>query len=697
MTRCLDKPDYYINRELSALAFNQRVLSKSLDDRIPLLERLRYLFIADANMDEFFEIRIAGVKRKIKHNRKDLSLDGLTPQNLFLKISETAHQISADLYDTYHNILLPLLEKENIFILTQKHWNAKVTEWVATYFKTEVFPIVSPIGLDLARPFPRLVNKSLNFIISLRGQDAFGRHIKYAVVHAPRSLPRTIRIPDRLSGNTYSFVYLSSIIQAHVHDLFPGMKIDGCYSFRLTRNSDLFLNEDEIDDLVNALKTELFARNYGDVVKLEVDRSCPPSIVDTLSQEHNLDPNDIYLCDGPVNLNRHIEILDEIERADLEYQRFTPIKPLSLQHERNLFEVVSKKDILLHHPYESFQTIVNLIYQAAHDPNVLAIKQTLYRTHSESAMVNALVEAARLGKEVTAVIELRARFDEESNIALAAKLNEAGVLVLYGIVGFKTHTKMTLVIRREENKIKSYVHLGTGNYHERTARLYTDVGLLTSRKSLVHDIQNIFHHLTGIGKEVDTKRVQHAPFTLQKHIMDLIQKTMKAAKKKEKAFLFFKVNGLTDKNVIKALYKASQAGVEIKLFVRTLCCLRPGIKGISENITVTSIVGRFLEHHRIYYAKIGDKEHLYCASADLMERNLYNRVETLFPILDPDCFDKIKSEIIQNYLKDDKDAWVLQKDGSYQQAKAGKHSAQEDLLKMYETLSAKAMAPIPTP
>jgi len=683
MVQSLDNPEYYINREISALYFNKRVLTKSLDDNIPLLERLRYLFIANSNMDEFFEIRVAGVKRKIEHDIQKLSIDGYKPQELLLKISEASHQINAEIYRIYNDLILPLLRDENIFILEQNSWNLEVKKWVEDYFKKEVFPIVSPIGLDLARPFPRLVNKSLNFIISLSGEDAFGRDIKYAVVHAPRSLPRTIHIPPELSKNNYSFIYLSSIIRAHANSLFPGMKINGCYPFRLTRNSDLFLDEEEIDDLVIALKTELFARNYGDVVRLEVDSSCPPSIVEILSKEHNLGVNDVYLCDGPVNLNRHVEILDVIHRPDLEYESFIPKKHIHIGHEKNLFEVISKKDILLHHPYESFQTVINLIYQSAHDPNVLAIKQTLYRTHSESTMVNALVEAARLGKEVTAVIELRARFDEESNIALAAKLNEAGVLVLYGIVGFKTHTKMTLVIRRENNNIKSYVHLGTGNYHERTARLYTDMGLLTSRKSLTDDVQNIFHHLTGLSKTVNVKKIEHAPFTLQKYLINLIRKAIKYNKKGEKSLLVFKVNGLTDKKIIKELYKASQAGVEIKLFVRTLCCLVPGIKGVSENITVTSIIGRFLEHHRVYYTKIGGKENIYCSSADLMERNLYNRVETLFPILDPDCFEKIKSETILNYLKDDKDAWIMKNDARYEKSNKGTYSAQEALLKKY--------------
>lgn len=679
----LDNPEYYINREFSALAFNKRILEKATDERIPLFERLHYLFIASSNLDEFFEIRVAGVKQQVGYKSQQLSIDGLTPSEILNEISQITHQLSKKLYEIYNKELIPGLENENILILDPKKCNPKVKTYLEDYFINKILPVVSPIGLDLARPFPRLVNKSLNFLVSLSGDDAFGRHIKYAVTHAPRSLSRVIPIPSELVKDTTCFVYLSTIIQDHIHHLFPGMTIAGCYPFRLTRNSDLFLREEEIDDLVSALKSELFARNYGDVVRLEIDSACPDPMVKFLLKEHKLTENDAYLCDGPVNLHRYLDVLDQLDKPNLCFKSFNPTKPQNLKSEKSILDAVNKKDIVLHHPYESFQTIVDMIREAAKDPDVLAIKQTLYRTHSKSAIVNALVEAARAGKEVTAVIELRARFDEESNIMLADRLNQAGALVLYGVVGFKTHAKMTLIVKRNNGGVKNYVHLGTGNYHERTAKIYTDIGLLTSDKNITQDVQDIFHQLTGLGTEIALKKLAHAPFTFKGHILKMIDKAIQGKKNNQDSTLVFKVNGLTDKCIIKALYKASQAGVNIILFIRTLCSLRPGIEGVSDNIRVISIVGRFLEHHRIYYSKIGDKESLYCASADLMERNLYHRIETLFPIHDEDAFQKIKEDIIDNYTQDDQDAWVMKSDGSYERNQKGKYSAQQQLLKKY--------------
>ncbi|MFC3909104.1 polyphosphate kinase 1 [Legionella dresdenensis] len=684
LTDDLDNPEYYINREFTSLAFNERVLQLATDERIPLLERMRFLCICSGNLDEFFEIRVAGLKEKIALASYKANIDGLRAEEIFSQLSKKVHQLTDDIYQIFNDKLLPALRAENIHLLEPERWTDDIRLWVKHYFKNEIVPIISPIALDLAHPFPRLFNKSLNFIISLRGKDAFDRNIDYAVVHAPRSIPRLIPLPSELceDGGSYS-VYLSSIIQAHVHSLFPGMEITGCYPFRLTRNSDLFLREEEIDDLAVAVQRELFSRHYGHVVRLEIDKSCPEPIVDFLLQKHHLHHEDAYYCDGPVNLRRYYNAFNRIDRPDLDYPPLNVQYPEAVHMRRNVFAVLDERDILLHHPYQSYEVVIDFVRQAASDPNVLAIKQTLYRTHSESVMVKALVEAARSGKEVTAVVELRARFDEESNLKLANRLHEGGVLVLYGVMGYKTHAKMTMVVRRSHGKLKRYVHLGTGNYHEQTAKRYTDFGLLTCEPNITNDVQIIFQQLTGLGKTVKLKELCHSPFTLQKHLLNHIEECINCARQGKEAEINIKVNGLTDKLMIKALYQASQAGVKINLIVRSLCCLRPGIPGVSDNIRVISVLGRFLEHHRVYYFQADGKEYYYCASADLMERNLYNRIEILFPILDDDCRWRIKNEIFKNYLRDNSNSWEMQPDGSYKHSANGNHSAQERLIELY--------------
>lgn len=686
MTRptSLDNPEYYVDRDYSALAFDERVLQLAKDERVPLLERMRFLCICSSNLDEFFEIRVAGLKEKIAISSDHLNSEGLDLNEIFSHISNKAHWLCDELYHIFNHQLLPALRKENIHFLTTEEWTDDITLWAKHYFKNEIFPIISPIALDLAHPFPRLFNKSLNFIISLQGKDAFDRNIDYAVIHAPRSLPRIIHLPSELCdhGGDY-FVYLSSIIKTHIHNLFPGMSITGCYPFRLTRNSDLFLRDEEIVDLAAAVQRELFSRHYGHVVRLEIDKNCPASIVDFLLQKHHLHHEDAYHCDGPVNLQRYYSAANQIMRPDLNYPPLQTQYPLNSHEKNNLLNVLDDRDLLLHHPYQSFEVVVDFVRQAAADPNVLAIKQTLYRTEFESNMVQALVEAARSGKEVTAVIELRARFDEESNLKLATRLHEAGVLVLYGVVGYKTHAKMTLVIRRTQGKLKRYVHLGTGNYHDQTAKRYTDLGLLTSNATITDDVQMIFQQLTGLGKTVKLKALCHAPFTLLQNLLQLIDECKNAAQKGIKSEIQIKVNGLTDKKTIQALYEASAAGVNIILFIRGVCCLKPRIPKISENIRVISVIGRFLEHHRIYYFRIGSEERIYCASADLMERNLYKRIEIMFPILDETCRKRIKEEILENYLKDNKNAWEMQADGSYKAMTSGNYSAQENLLSLY--------------
>lgn len=683
MTIDLDDTDHYLNREFSLLAFNERVLELANDSRYPLLERLKYLCICSGNLDEFFEIRVAGLKEKIAAASPKLSIDGLGAEEIFSEIAKRTHTLIEALYTTYNQRLLPALKHEHIHFYNKNEWTDDMLLWAKHYFNHEIRPIVSPIALDPSHPLPRLFNKSLNFIVSLSGKDAFDRNINYAVIHAPRSLPRMIRLPSEMSDEGDCFVYLSTIIQTYIHLLFPGMEIDGCYAFRLTRNSDLLLREEETEDLAIVVQRELFSRHYGHVVRLEIDQYCPDTITEFLLQKFQLHHEDTYYCDGPVNLQRYISVIDSIKRPDLKFPDFIPYFPIFPKSEHNLFNVLDKQDILLHHPYESFEVVIDFVRQAAADPKVYAIKQTLYRTPDDSIMVQSLVEAARSGKEVTAVIELRARFDEESNLRLANQLHEAGVLVLYGVVGFKTHAKMTLVVRHGNGHLKSYVHLSTGNYHEETTKHYTDLGLLTACPNITADAQAIFQQLTGLGRAVKLKNIWHAPFTLDKHLVQLIRECSEDASKEIPTEIFIKVNGLTDKAMIQELYKASQAGVKITLFVRGICCLKPGIKDISNHIRIISIVGRFLEHHRVFYFKRGDEEQFYCSSADLMERNLHHRIEVMFPILDEACQKRIKSEIIHNYLKDNCNAWELKPDGQYKRLTQCTHSAQVSLLERF--------------
>ncbi len=551
------------------------------------------------------------------------------------------------------------------------------------YFSNELLPVLSPLGLDPAHPFPRVLNKSLNFIVSLEGKDAFGRSSRVAVVQAPRSLPRLIHLPREYSKGPHDFVFLSSIIHAHVGELFPGMKANGCYQFRLTRDSELFVDEEEIDDLLHALEGELSARKYGEAVRLEVADNCPPEMARFLLDEFDLGPDDLFQVNGPVNLNRLIAIHELVDQPDLKYPPFVPALPRRLRNEPDLFEVIRRDDVLLHHPYESFMPVLDLARQAAADPNVLAIKQTLYRTGADSMLVEALVSAARAGKEVTVVIELRARFDEEANINLATRLQEAGAHVVYGVVGHKTHAKMMLIVRREGRKLRRYVHLGTGNYHVATARVYTDYGLMTCDAGIGDDVHKLFLQLTGLGRASKLQKLLQAPFTLHKGMMDLIGREIENARAGKAARIMAKMNALTEPQIIEALYKASQAGVKIDLIVRGICCLRPGLPGVSENIQVRSIIGRFLEHARVFYFHNDGDPQVYCASADWMNRNFFRRVEACFPIEDEKLRDRVIRESLTYYLSDNTQAWILQHDGSYKRVKPGNQkprSAQAMLL-----------------
>jgi len=667
----LKLPELYINRELSLLEFNRRVLEQAKDENTPLLERLRFLCIASTNLDEFFEIRVAGLNQQVKYGSVQTAADNLTPVEVLKKISETVKELVDEQYKMLNDVLIPELAKEKIRILRRAQWKPKLARWIKSYFNRELVPILSPIGLDPSHPFPRVLNKNLYFIVTLDGKDAFGRESGYAIVQAPRSLPRVIEVPKEHSNKTHDFILLSSVLHAHVGDLFPGMKVKGCYQFRVTRNSDLFVDDEEVDDLMRALEGELPSRRYNDAVRLEVADNCPKEISGFLLDQFKLTDDALYQVNGPVNLNRLLQIHDLIDRPDLVYPGFTPDIPPRLLKATSIFDTLHNGDILLLHPFQSFAPVVDFLRQAASDPAVLSIKQTLYRTGSDSAIVKALKDAARAGKEVTVIIELLARFDEEANMELANDLQEAGAHVVYGVVGYKTHAKMIMVVRREGRALRRYVHLGTGNYHARTARLYTDYGLLTADQAVGADVNKLFHQMTGLGRATKLKKLLQSPFTLHKAILDHIEQEIKNANAGKEARVIAKMNALVEPEIIRALYRASIAGVKVDLIIRGICCLRPGIKGISENIQVRSIIGRFLEHTRVFYFHNNGEPNLYCASADWMPRNLFNRVEACFPIEEKRPRDQIIKFGLLNYLSDNSQAWILQSDGSYKRARSG--------------------------
>src|ERR1700761_3343426 len=676
----LNDASLYIHREISQLQFNIRVLDQALDESKPILERLKFLLIFSSNMDEFFEIRVAGLKSQIAFDHEIVGSDGVTPRKALAEISEITHKQIERQYAILNDKILPELARHGIRIVRRNEWSHKQKLWVRRYFRHEVAPLVTPIGLDPTHPFPLLVNKSLNFIVQLEGTDAFGRDSGLAIVPAPRVLPRLIRLPDDVCEGGDNFVLLSSIIHAHAEELFPGMSVLGCYQFRLTRNADLTIDPEDVEDLARALRGELYSRRFGDAVRLEVADNCPKNLTDYLLKQFGLNAAEMYEVNGPVNLARLFGLASKIERPELQYPPFTPSIPKALKKAEDLFQVIGRQDVLLLHPYESFAPVVDLLHQAAKDPSVLAIKQTLYRSGANSEIVDALVDAARSGKEVTAVVELRARFDEESNLTLASRLQQAGAVVIYGVVGVKTHAKLMLIQRREGSELVRYAHLGTGNYHTGNARLYTDYSLLTSDEALCEDVHRLFRLLTGMGKALKMKRMLYAPFTLKKGLLDLIAREAAHAAAGKPAQIIIKVNAVTDAKMIRALYKASIAGVKIDLIVRGMCCLRPGVPGISHNIRVRSIVGRFLEHSRVYWFANGGEERFYLASADLMERNLDRRIETGFPIEGKKLQQRVRKEL-DLYLSDNSSAWQLQPDGQYQHpSTTGQRNVQTQLL-----------------
>jgi len=678
------KPEYYINRQLSLLEFNRRVLQQARDESIPLLERLRFLCIFNTNMDEFFEIRVSGLQQKVAVGALHSGPDNSSPREILKQISQRVHELVDEQYQLLNLILDQHMAEENIRFVRRTEWNSCMDSWLRNYFENELLPIISPLALDPAHPFPRILNKSLHFIVSLKGKDAFGRNSGLAIIQIPRALPRIIQLPhNECDCGPYEFVFLSSVVHAYVESLFPGMNVKGCYQFRVTRNSDLYVDEEEIDDLLRAVEGELGARRYGDAVRLETAHDCPEDLCNYLLDKFDLSEQDLYRVEGPVNVNRLNEVYDLINRPELKYKPFTPSIPGKITLKADIFETIRKQDILLHHPYQSFAPVVDFIRQASIDPNVLAIKQTLYRTGPDSSVVNALVKAAKMGKEVTVVIELRARFDEEANISMATKLQEAGAHVVYGVVGFKTHAKMLLVIRRESQHLRQYAHLGTGNYHARTARLYTDYGFFTANKKICEDANRVFHQLTSMGQTKNLNKLLQSPFTLKDKMEAKIERERQHALHGKDTRIIIKLNSLVDADMIRALYNASSAGVKIDLIIRGMCSLRPGIAGISENIQVRSVVGRFLEHDRVVYFKNDEKPEVFISSADWMERNLYHRVEIATPIENKSLQERIISEL-EYYLLDNNQAWVMSSDGQYTQVspKDGKETfiAQEKFL-----------------
>jgi polyphosphate kinase len=675
--------DKYINRELSLLEFNHRVLAQARDETVPLLERLRFLCISCTNLDEFFEVRVAGLKQRVEIGASSTGPDRTTPQHLLDQIRQRAMELIRQQYELLNQVLFPQLATEHIHFIERGNWTDDQNAWLADFYNNEIVPVLTPLTLDPSRPFPRIVNKSLNFILRLKGKDAFGRNRHRAVVQAPRSLPRLIRLPEHLvDPGSVSYVFLSSIIHANVHDLFPGMEVDGCYQFRVTRNSNLYVDDEEVEDLVRALQGQLAASRYGAAVRLEISDRCPADLSDFLLNHFHLDQADMFPVDGPVNLNRLVEVCNISERPELQYAPFSPGVPDELKSGQDIFTILKQRNILLQHPYQSFTPVVDYIAAAADDPDVLAIKQTLYRTGSNSPIVEQLINAARNGKEVTVVVELMARFDEAENISSATRLQEAGAQVVYGLVGFKTHSKMSMVVRRERNGIQRYVHLGTGNYHPGTTRHYTDYGYLSSNQNLGEDVHKVFMQLTSLTSAENLVKMHTAPFDLFETLIQKIDREIEYAREGREARIVAKLNALIEPQIIDKLYEASAAGVRIDLIVRGICSMRPGISGLSENVHIRSIVGRFLEHSRVYYFRNDGKEEFFCSSADWMDRNFFRRNETCFPIKQKPLKERLWADL-ELFLADNTGAWELLADGTYQRLVPGSEepvSAQETFL-----------------
>lgn len=677
-------------RELSLLAFNRRVLAQAHDTQVPLLERLRFLCIVSSNLDEFFEVRMARLLREYRKHADTVLPSGRTLSETIASVSQEAKKLISEQYQLFNKTLIPELEQENIFFFRRHTWTTQQRAWIEDYFNRELLPILTPIGLDASHPFPRPLNKSLNFIVELDGKDAFGRQSGMAIVQAPRILPRIVQLPSELCQGNDGFVFLSSILHEYVHKLFSGMTVKGCHQFRLTRDSALMVDEDDVHNLRQAVQNELRDREYGDGVRLEVAENCPAYLADFLLAQFQLSQQQLYQVDGPVNLVRLMSVPDMLDRPDLKFQPYTPHTPKSLQKSHSILDEIAQQDILLHHPYQSFEPVIRFIRDAAHDPSVVAIKMTIYRTGSHSELAKALMAAALAGKQVTVVVELMARFDEANNVHWAKRLEEAGAHVVYGVFGYKVHAKMALVIRREAGVLKSYAHLGTGNYHQGTSKIYTDFGLLTANEDMTHDVNTLFMEITGLGQPNNLKKLYQSPFTLHQMVMNNIEREIAHAQAGRPAHIMAKLNALIEPQVIEALYRASAAGVQIDLIVRGMCALRPQVKNLSENIRVRSIIGRLLEHARVYYFYNNGAEDVYLSSADWMGRNFFNRIETCTPIIQTEMKARIIKEGLSLALQDNIKAWEMDGDGNYTRIQAQtqqkQQGIQETLLSQYCSL-----------
>src|SRR6516162_5571476 len=642
-----DEPALYVNRELSWLEFNERVLEEAKDARNPLLERLKFLCIVASNLDEFFEIRVAGLKQQRQSNVNAPGPDAISPSEQLAAISARVRRMVDDQYRLWNEELVPLLEQNHVFFLPYDELTQEEKQYYTKYFAKSVYPVLTPLAVDPVHPFPQLLNKSLNVAVELEG-DAISTNL--AVVQVPRILPRVLAFGGG-EKNVYRYIFIGNLIQAHVSSLFHGVLVKGAYQFRVTRNSDLYLDDEETDNLLETIERELRRRTRGDAVRLEIQQDCPRHIADRLLQTFGLSEEDLYQVNGPINFSRLLPVISELDRPDLKFRPFSPAILTAPEDEEDIFSQIRRRPILLHHPYESFQSVRDFIEQAAEDSNVLAIKQTLYRTSGNSPIVASLAEAAESGKQVTVVIEIKARSDEAANIKWARMLQEAGVHVVYGIAGLMTRAKLALVVRKEEDGIRRYLHLGTGNYHPSTAKIYEDFGLLTCDPVLTNDSAELFNWLTGVSVFPELKKIKAAPKSLHSFLLEMIQRELNHAKVGKPASIFIKVNALIDETVIKALYQASQAGVKIDLLVRGVCCLRSRVPGVSENVTVRSIVGRFLEHSRIFRFENAGKPELYLASADWTARNFFRRVEICFPVDDRELYKRLDG-VVATYWKD---------------------------------------------
>ncbi len=670
----LDDPGVLLNRELSWLRFNERVLEEALDQSHPLLERVKFLAIFASNLDEFFMVRVSGLRRQVAAGIQEPSNDGLTPSDQLVEIRKALLGLLQRKNDCWKNELLPKLRQAGVAVLDYPELRKKQKELLRNYFEEHIYPILTPLAFDPAHPFPHISNLSLNLAVVIKDPKAGGE--RFARIKIPEELPRLVPIPDEEQADCYdcgdlikakvnNYVWVERVIMSNLDLLFPGLKTGAVFTFRITRDADLEIEEDEAGDLLSTIQEGIDNREFGQTVRLELDPAMPDRIREILIRNLNIAPYLVYTEDNPIGMADLWELW-KTDRPDLRDPSFIPNLPRAIPRGKSLFEAIRKQNILLYHPYDSFMPVVEFVREAANDPQVLAIKQTLYRVGTNSPVVEALKEARRNKKQVAVLVELKARFDEENNIAWARALEDEGVHVVYGVIGLKTHAKVCLVVRREPAGIMRYVHLSTGNYNTVTSRIYTDLGMFTCDKDLASDASDLFNSLTGYSQKEKYKKLLVAPQQMRQEILTRIEREIKRRQEHGDGYLAFKNNALVDKKVIKALYRASQAGVKIDLQIRGICCLRPGVPGLSENITVTSIVGRFLEHSRIYYFRNGGEDEVLSGSADLMPRNLDRRVEILYPITDPRLKRMVVEEILFTHLKDNVKARKLLPDGSYE-------------------------------